>query len=63
MMTCGTIRPPPNFNPEEDCKTLHKAMHGLGTDEDALIRVLAARTNAQRQQLRPLYKQMFGQVC
>ena len=61
MMTCGTIRQVPN-NPEEDCKTIHKAVHGLGTDEDALIQVFSSRTNAQRQQLRVLYKQMFGQV-
>lgn len=60
-MTCGTIRPIAN-NPEEDCKALHTAMHGLGTDEAALIRVISARTNAQRQQLRMMYKQMFGQV-
>ena len=61
MMTCGTIRQVPN-NPEEDCKTIHKAVHGLGTDEDALIMVFSQRTNVQRQQLRTLYKQMFGQV-
>lgn len=58
----GTVRDFPNFNVDADCQALHKAMKGLGTDEDAIIEILAQRSNAQRQQLRVAYKARFGEV-
>ena len=58
----GTVKPVTDFNPENDCKALHASMKGLGTDEATIIRIIPARSNAQRQQIRTLYKQMFGQV-
>ena len=58
----GTVRAFPNFDADADCQELHKAMKGAGTDEDAIIRVLALRSNAQRQQLRTAFKQRYGQV-
>lgn len=59
----GTVRDFPNFNIDQDCQVLHKAMKGLGTDEDAIIQVLAHRSNSQRLQLRAAFKQRYGQVC
>jgi len=56
----GTVKPASRFDPEADCKILRKAMKGLGTDEKAIIDVLAYRSNAQRQQLRTLFKTMYG---
>ena len=45
---------------EADAEALRKAMKGFGTDEDALIKIVANRTNAQRMQIKDKYKQMFG---
>ncbi|XP_041065706.1 annexin A4-like [Carcharodon carcharias] len=56
----GTIREFSGFNPQEDAAKLRKAMKGLGTDEDAIIEVLARRTIAQRQQIKLDYKTAFG---
>ncbi|XP_078421529.1 annexin A4-like [Cetorhinus maximus] len=56
----GTIQEFSGFNPQEDAAKLRKAMKGLGTDEDAIIEVLARRTIAQRQQIKLDYKTAFG---
>uniref|UniRef100_A0A5K3FGX8 Annexin n=1 Tax=Mesocestoides corti TaxID=53468 RepID=A0A5K3FGX8_MESCO len=51
----------PNFNPQEDADALEKAMRGLGTDEDAIINILAYRTVSGRQQIARQYKASYGQ--
>ena len=43
-----------------DAETLRNAMKGFGTDEDTLIKVVANRTNRQRQIIKEQYKQAFG---
>ena len=60
--THGTVMPFAQFNAEEDCKALYKAMKGLGTDEATIIRILTGRSNAQRQALKAPYKTVFGKV-
>ena len=35
-------------------------MKGFGTDEKAIIQVLANRTNAQRQQIEAQFKTLYG---
>ncbi|KAG5450044.1 Annexin A11 [Clonorchis sinensis] len=55
-----TLRPYPYFKPEEDCEKLRKAMKGLGTDEKAIIDVLAHRTADQRVQIVNKFKTMYG---
>ncbi|TGZ63457.1 hypothetical protein CRM22_006905 [Opisthorchis felineus] len=55
-----TLKPYPYFKPEEDCEKLRKAMKGLGTDEKAIIDVLAHRTADQRVQIVNKFKTMYG---
>ena len=51
---------PSNFNPEQDCQILHKAVHGLGTDERAIINLIINRNWAQRAEIRRCYKSCYG---
>ncbi|XP_055333553.1 annexin A6-like [Paramacrobiotus metropolitanus] len=55
-----TVRACSSFNAESDAKCLHTAMKGFGTDEKAVIDILANRSNAQRQQIGVTYKTMYG---
>ena len=43
-----------------DAETLRNAMKGFGTDENTLIKVVANRTNRQRQIIKEQYKAAFG---
>ena len=45
---------------QQDAEALRKAMKGFGTDEAALIKICANRTNSQRQQIKAAYKATFG---
>ncbi|KAG9480187.1 annexin A5 [Eleutherodactylus coqui] len=58
--TRGTIRDFSGFNANEDAEALRKAMKGMGTDEDTIIKILTARSNAQRQQISGSFKTSFG---
>ena len=45
---------------QADAEALRKAMKGFGTDEAALIKIVANRTNKQRQEIKAAYKASFG---
>ena len=45
---------------QADAEALRKAMKGFGTDEAALIKICANRSNTQRQQIKAAYKAAFG---
>ncbi|XP_062586976.1 annexin A7-like [Saccostrea cucullata] len=56
----GTVKPAANFNAENDANALRKAMKGLGTDEKSIIDILTSRNNEQRQEIKAMFKTMFG---
>ena len=49
-----------SVNIEQDAADLRKAMKGMGTDEDAIIKIVANRTNAQSQKIKESYNKQFN---
>lgn len=45
---------------EQDCDILHRAMHGAGTDESAIINIICSRNAMQRAEIRRKYTACFG---
>lgn len=43
-----------------DAETLYKAMKGLGTDEDTIVKVVGNRTNDQRLKIKEDFKSAYG---
>ncbi|XP_064200501.1 annexin A5a isoform X1 [Anguilla rostrata] len=58
--TGGSVRPFLHFNAKQDAEFLHKAMKGIGTDEEAILRLLVSRCNSQRQEIKAAYKTRYG---
>ncbi|MBN3300567.1 ANXA4 protein, partial [Amia calva] len=56
----GTVTEAAGFNAEQDAQKLRNAMKGAGTDEVAIIDVLAHRTIAQRQLIKHAFKTSVG---
>lgn len=56
------MNPLSHCDPSSDASVLRKAMKGFGTDEAAIIGVLAHRSSDQRQQILLKYQQAYGRV-
>ncbi|KDR15476.1 annexin B9-like [Zootermopsis nevadensis] len=55
-----TVTPVASFSPRQDAEILRKAMKGFGTDEKAIISILANRTNSQRLEIAVQFKTLYG---
>ena len=47
------------YDLKQDSEAIHKAVHGIGTDEDAVINIIARRPNWYIQKLREQYEKMY----
>lgn len=55
-----TVEGPEDFDPECDCNRLNEAMDGAGTNERPIIRIITRRTAVQRQAIKIMFEEMFG---
>lgn len=55
-----TIHPAANFKASTDGDALRAAMKGFGTDEQAIIDILTARSNQQRQEVSDYFLSEYG---
>ena len=60
MNQMGMQQPINQSQIDADAAALRKAMKGLGTDEKAIIQIVANRTNAQRQAMIQSFKRQFN---
>ncbi|XP_073829569.1 annexin B10-like [Musca autumnalis] len=55
-----SVVPANPFDAEADANALRSAMKGFGTDEQAIIDILTARSNSQRQQIKEQFLREYG---
>ncbi|XP_025951902.1 annexin A5 isoform X2 [Dromaius novaehollandiae] len=58
--TRGTVKAFSPFDARADAEALRKAMKGMGTDEETILKILTGRNNSQRQEIASAFKTLFG---
>ncbi|XP_051472802.1 annexin A5 isoform X3 [Apus apus] len=58
--TRGTVTAFSPFDARADAEALRKAMKGMGTDEETILKILTSRNNTQRQEIASAFKTLFG---
>ncbi|NXR09793.1 ANXA5 protein, partial [Semnornis frantzii] len=58
--TRGTVTAFSPFDARADAEALRKAMKGMGTDEETILKILTSRINTQRQEIASAFKTLFG---
>ncbi|XP_030648592.1 annexin A6 isoform X2 [Chanos chanos] len=56
----GTVKDFPDFDANGDAEALYNAMKGIGSDKEAILDLIASRSNAQRQEICAAYKSLYG---
>jgi len=56
-----TVEGPEDFDPDMDCERLNEAMDGAGANERRIIRLITRRTALQRQAVKLLFEEKFGE--
>ncbi|KAM4039105.1 annexin A6 [Anomaloglossus baeobatrachus] len=56
----GSVKDYPDFDASQDAEALYKAMKGFGSDKQAILDLLTARSNQQRIQIIQAYKSLYG---
>ncbi|KGL74115.1 Annexin A5, partial [Tinamus guttatus] len=56
----GTVKAFSPFDARADAEALRKAMKGMGTDEETILKILTSRNNNQRQEIASAFKTLFG---
>ncbi|KFU90327.1 Annexin A5, partial [Chaetura pelagica] len=56
----GTVTAFSPFDARADAEALRKAMKGMGTDEETILKILTSRNNTQRQEIASAFKTLFG---
>ncbi|KAH7860716.1 hypothetical protein Vadar_017142 [Vaccinium darrowii] len=55
----ATLTTPTNSSPVADAEAIRKAVHGFGTDEKTIIKILGHRNAVQRKQIRQTYEEIY----
>ncbi|XP_066469617.1 annexin A6 isoform X2 [Tiliqua scincoides] len=56
----GSVKDYPDFDANQDAEALYNAMKGFGSDKEAILDLITARSNKQRIEICQMYKSLYG---